>query len=74
MECCHSVLAVQANTYNDLWGEFDGGGFALAGDSRVGVEYPYDFYFDGTGTRVLCMKTIFQIPACFCRKADSNHF
>src|SRR5258708_33641583 len=27
-----------------------------------------------TGTRVLCMKTIFQMPACFWRKADSSHF
>jgi len=26
------------------------------------------------GTRVLCMKMIFQFPACFSRKADSNHF
>jgi hypothetical protein len=23
---------------------------------------------------VLCMKTIFQMPACFWRKADSSHF
>jgi hypothetical protein len=23
---------------------------------------------------VLCMKTIFQAPACFCRKANSNQF
>jgi hypothetical protein len=27
-----------------------------------------------TGTRVLCMKTIFQTPACFWRKADSSQF
>ncbi len=26
------------------------------------------------GARVLCMKTIFQAPACFRRKADSNQF
>jgi hypothetical protein len=26
------------------------------------------------GTRVLCMKTIFQLPARFSRKADSSQF
>jgi len=26
------------------------------------------------GTRVLCMNTIFQLPACFSRNADSSHF
>jgi hypothetical protein len=26
------------------------------------------------GTRVLCMKTIFQVPDCFSKKADSSQF
>jgi hypothetical protein len=26
------------------------------------------------GTRVLCMKRIFHVPACFSKKADSNQF
>jgi hypothetical protein len=29
---------------------------------------------DAAGTRALCMKTIFQMPPCFWRKADSSHF
>jgi hypothetical protein len=29
-------------------------------------------YLVAMGTRVLCMKTIFQTPACFSRKADSS--
>ena len=33
-----------------------------------------ELHLTSWGTRVLCMKTIFQMPACFCRKADSNHF
>jgi hypothetical protein len=33
----------------------------------------HGFRIDASGTRVLCMKTIFQLPACFCKKADSNH-
>src|SRR5580700_10077509 len=28
----------------------------------------------GVGTRVLCMNTIFQLPACLSRKADSSQF
>ena len=38
-----------------------------------------DFYLPGSaptasGTRVLCMNTTFQVPACLSRKADSSHF
>jgi hypothetical protein len=31
-------------------------------------------YLGGGATRVLCMNTIFQLPACFLRKADSSQF
>jgi hypothetical protein len=57
--------------------------FAAACHDGEIVPYAFDQSLDGhlpwlsgdaMGTRVLCMKTIFQMPPCLRRKADSNHF
>jgi hypothetical protein len=38
------------------------------------ASWPETWFWEVRGTRVLCMKMTFQVPACFSRKADSNQF
>jgi hypothetical protein len=45
----------------------------LPGGRQLG-SWPKTWFWEVRGTRVLCMKMTFQVPACFSRKADSNQF